>query len=156
LAIKVPVSEVTGAVSVLTTVSLVTIVIVLVIAAGMIGWCGASLDLSRHWEPQLGASPAATSHRESWVLSPTTKSGQKITQATDQVAASSEELMASAEQSSQAANQVAIAITEVANGSEKQLKAVDDTSVVVQQMSVGVQQIATKATNCRRRFNQIG
>lgn len=70
---------------------------------------------------------------------------KQVSWATDQIAASSEELTASAEQSAQAANQVAIVISEVATGAEKQLNAVEETASVVGQMSTGIQQIAAKA-----------
>jgi len=67
---------------------------------------------------------------------------RQMTQTSDQVAAASEEMTASAEQSSQAANQVAGSITEVAQGAEKQLKAADESSAIVEQLSAGIHQVA--------------
>jgi len=160
LAIRVPVSEVTGTVSSLTTISLITIVVVLVIAGGLVAWYArriarpiqelesaanriAAGDISLN---RLGIISNDEIGRLGQAFEIMTENLRglirKITQATDQVAASSEELTASAEQSAQAANQVAIVIGEVATGAEKQLKAVDDTAAVVGQMSAGVQQIA--------------
>ncbi|MDT8902050.1 methyl-accepting chemotaxis protein [Anaeroselena agilis] len=69
----------------------------------------------------------------------------RIHSSTEHVAASSQELTASAEQSALAANQVAQIITDVAAGAEKQMRAVDDTASVVGQMSAGIQQIASNA-----------
>lgn len=70
----------------------------------------------------------------------------KVSQVTNQVAASSEELTTSAGQSAQATNQIASVIGEVATGVEEQLKTVSHTALVVEQMSAGVQQIAAHAS----------
>jgi methyl-accepting chemotaxis protein len=163
LAVTVPVAEVSGAVSVLTTMSVVTIVVVLVIAGVIIAWYArritrpiqaleeaaeriaggdisqAKIDIVSNDEiGRLGKSFEQMTENLRGLI-------QKITQATDQVAASSEELTASAEQSAQAVNQVAQVIAGVANGAKKQMKAVDDTASVVGQMSTGVQHIAANA-----------
>lgn len=61
------------------------------------------------------------------------------------LAASSQELTASADQSSQAANQVASSITDVAVGAEQQMTAVAATAEVVDQMAGAVKQIAANA-----------
>ncbi len=63
----------------------------------------------------------------------------------DQVAASSEELTASAEQSTQAANQIASSIMSVASAATDQVAAANESSAVVQQMSAGLQQVAANA-----------
>jgi len=68
---------------------------------------------------------------------------KQVNESAEQVAASSEELTASAEQSAQASNQVAGSISEVATGAEKQVHAINETSAVVEQMSAGIQQVAT-------------
>ncbi len=68
-----------------------------------------------------------------------------VNESAEQVAASSEELTASAEQSAQATTQVAATISEVAQGAEQQVKAVGDTSAVVEQMSAGIQHVAANA-----------
>ncbi|WP_093794515.1 methyl-accepting chemotaxis protein [Sporomusa acidovorans] len=70
---------------------------------------------------------------------------RKITEASEQVAASSEELSANADQSAQASSQVAQVIAGMANGAEKQMKAVGDTALVINRMAEGVQQIAANA-----------
>ncbi|WP_378956154.1 methyl-accepting chemotaxis protein [Pelosinus sp. sgz500959] len=72
---------------------------------------------------------------------------RQVSQSAELVAASSEELTASAEQSAQATNQVASSITEVAQGAENQVKAVGATSAVIGQMSTGIQQVAANTTN---------
>ena len=163
LAISAPVSEVSGAVAALTTITLVTIVVVLILAGLMISWYARRLARPIR-EIEIVANRIADGDIRAVNLNITSNDEigrlgqsfekmtanlrtliQKITAATDQVAASSEELTASAEQSAQAANQVAIVIGEVAAGAEKQLKAVDDTSVIVGQMAAGAQQIAANA-----------
>ena len=163
LAVAAPVDEVSGAVAALTTITLITIVIVLIIAGLMISWYARRLARPIR-EIEIVANRIADGDIRAVNLNITSNDEigrlgqsfekmtanlrtliQKITAATDQVAASSEELTASAEQSAQAANQVAIVIGEVAAGAEKQLKAVDDTSVIVGQMAAGAQQIAANA-----------
>lgn len=165
LGITVPVAEVTGAVSALTTVSLVTIIIILAITAIIITWyarriarpiqaldaaakriAGGDISLNRlsidsnDEIGRLGQSFEQMAGNLRNLI-------QKIAFATDQVEASAEQLTASAGQSAQAANQVAIVIVEVANGAERQLKAVNTTVAVVEQMSAGVQQIAANAND---------
>ena len=163
LAVVAPMAEVTGVLSALIRISMIIIVVVLVISALGVAWYARRIA-----RPIQALEVAATriadgdislsklnivSNDEIGRLGQAFEKMtenlrgliQKITQATDQVAASSEELTASAEQSAQAANQVAIVIIEVAEGAEKQLKAVNDTSAVVGQMSAGVQQIASSA-----------
>jgi len=163
LAVTVPVAEVTGAVSVLTMMTLVTIVVVLFISAFIIAWYARRIakpiqtleeaakriaggDIS---QAKLGIVSNDEIGRLGQSFEQMTENLRglirKITQSTDQVAASAEELTASAEQSAQAANQVAIVIGEVATGAGKQMKAVDDTASVVGQMSAGIQQIAANA-----------
>ena len=63
----------------------------------------------------------------------------------DNVAASSEELTASADQSSQAANSVAISIMEVARGMERQRSVVGDSVNTAQKISAEANQIAANA-----------
>ena len=163
LAVTVPVAEVTGAVSSLTIISLVTIATVLVIAGVIIAWFARRIarpikmleEAARRvadgdiTQAKLGIISNDEIGRLGQSFEQMTENLRrlirKITQATEQVAASSEELTASAEQSAQAANQVAQIITGVAGGAEKQMKAMDDTASVVGQMSAGVQQIAANA-----------
>ncbi|MBM7868211.1 methyl-accepting chemotaxis protein [Heliomicrobium gestii] len=61
------------------------------------------------------------------------------------VAASSQELTASAEQSSMATNQVAATITGVAQGAEQQKTAVETTVAVIEEMSTRIQQVSDNA-----------
>ena len=61
------------------------------------------------------------------------------------VAASSEELTASADQSSQVVQNIAQAINEVAGNNSKQTTAVDTTSAAVQQISASIEQMSTNA-----------
>lgn len=68
-----------------------------------------------------------------------------ISQSASQVAASSEELTASAQQSADAANNVAQSIQQVASGSEKQMQTVNDTSAVVQEISATLEEVAATA-----------
>lgn len=69
----------------------------------------------------------------------------QVLQSAELVAASSEELTASAEQSAQATTQVAATISEVANGSEEQVSTIGETACIIEQMSAGIQQAAANA-----------
>jgi methyl-accepting chemotaxis protein len=163
LAIVAPVSEVTGAVASLTWISLITSVIVLLLAAAIVAWYARRLVAPIRKMVAFSEEIAAGDLREKQrtVLSQD-EIGQlaaslvkmrnnlrdmvkQVTVNAEQVAASSEELTASSEQSSQAAGQVAESITGVANGANQQLIAVSETSAVVEQMSAGIQQIAANA-----------
>ena len=64
----------------------------------------------------------------------------------EQVAASSQQLTASAGESAQATNQVAGTISEVSRGAELQLNAVNQSTAVVEQMSDGIFQVAANAS----------
>ncbi|MEL1134847.1 methyl-accepting chemotaxis protein [Desulfitobacterium sp. THU1] len=68
---------------------------------------------------------------------------KQISQTSEHVASSSQQLSAGAEQSAQASNEVAAAITEVAQGTEKQMKAVNDVAAVVEEMAAGMEQVLT-------------
>lgn len=71
----------------------------------------------------------------------------KVSVSAQQVAASSQQLTASADHSSEAANLVTCAISDVAQGAEMQLIAVSKTSRGVQQMSDSIHQIAANANH---------
>jgi len=60
----------------------------------------------------------------------------------DTIAASSEELTASAQQSAQAGNQVAISITQIAQGTERQSVAVDSMATVAEQITASIMEVA--------------
>lgn len=163
LAITVPVAEVTGSVSTLTTISLITTVVVLVIAAILISWYARRLTRPIKALEELAKRIAGGDvSKTSLVTSSDDEIGRlaksfaemthnlrelirKIHGATDQVAASSEELTASSEQSAQSANQIATAVTNVAAGAEEQLGAADAAASVVEQISAGIQQIAANS-----------
>lgn len=160
LAVSVPVDEITGVISSLKTISLVTSVIILVIVALLISCvgrritkpieklaavveCVAAGDLTQTYiginaNDEIGrlghGFEQMSSHLRDLI--------RQVSQATDQVAASSEELMASAEQSADAVNHVAQIVTTVAENADKQRNAVCDATTVVSQLSIGVQQMA--------------
>ena len=163
LAVTGPESEVTGALSSLTTVSFLTIVVVLIIAAlavmlltrrivgpvrQMVAYseeiAAGDIRDSRH---DIRSNDEIGQLADSLVRMRDNLRGliTQINQATEHVSAASEELTASAEQSAQAANQVATVIGEVATGAERQLKAIDETASIVDQMSTSIQQIAANA-----------
>ncbi|MDR3560620.1 MAG: methyl-accepting chemotaxis protein, partial [Negativicutes bacterium] len=165
LAVSVPTKELTGKLSALTIISLVTIIVVLLISSlaitvltrrivgplrKLVVFAGevAAGDIAErqrtiYSQDEIGQLADAMFEMRGNLRSLI----KQVSASTDQVAASSEELTASAEQSAQAANQIAIVIGEVATGAEKQLKAVDDTADVVGQMSAGIQQIAANANS---------
>lgn len=163
LAVSVPVAETTEALSELTWISLLTILIVLVITAVLITWfarkiakpiiilegaankiAGGDLSLSNLGIQsndeigRLAKSFEQMAHNVRGLI-------KQIHSNAEQLAASSEELTASADQSAQASNQVAISMTEVATGANAQLMAATETSAVVEEMSAGIEQIAANA-----------
>jgi methyl-accepting chemotaxis protein len=155
LAITVPVSEATGAVSALTVISLVTIVIILAVAAGFISWYARRIarpireieavadriadgDITTR---QLGISSNDEIGRLGQSIERMTDNLRRLVQqilsVTEQVAASSEELTANADQSAQAASQVATSITETSQGADRQSAKVAEAVRVVEQISAG-------------------
>jgi methyl-accepting chemotaxis protein len=58
-----------------------------------------------------------------------------------QVAASAEELMASAEQTSSATEQIVISVQEIAKGTDTEVQGVEEASHVINEMSMGIKQI---------------
>ncbi|MBP2650861.1 MAG: mcpA 6 [Firmicutes bacterium] len=163
LAATVPTAEVTGVVASLTLISMVTIAIVLVLAAVIIAWYARRIakpiqglelvanriaggDIS---ETKLNINSDDEIGRLSQSFEQMAKNLRtlihKVHGATDQVAASSEELTASSDQAAQAANHIATSIISVAAGADEQLAAANDTSAVVEQMSASIQQVAANA-----------
>ena len=65
----------------------------------------------------------------------------------DQVAASSEELTASAEQTTKATSHIASSIQEIASGAEMQGKGADESSQSMKEMALGIQQVAKTTSN---------
>ncbi|RUL55037.1 methyl-accepting chemotaxis protein [Lysinibacillus antri] len=66
----------------------------------------------------------------------------QVTQTSETLAASSEELLASSEQTSQATEQIAISIQEVASGSENQVNSASSAEQSVNEISKGMEQVA--------------
>lgn len=163
LAVNVPTEEVTGAVSSLTTISLITIAVILILAVAVIAWVARriakpirSLETAANSIADGDISNATITITSNDEIGRLGKSFElmaanlrvlikKIHGATDQVASSSAELTASSEQATQAANHIAASITTVAAGADEQLAAATETSSVVEQMSASIQQIATTA-----------
>ncbi|AHF05703.1 methyl-accepting chemotaxis protein [Desulfitobacterium metallireducens] len=72
---------------------------------------------------------------------------QRVSQASSQVAATSQELTAGAEQSAQASSEVAVSVTEMAQGAEKQKTTVDEVAAVAEQLAAGAEQIQANTGN---------
>jgi methyl-accepting chemotaxis protein len=72
---------------------------------------------------------------------------QKVSHASSQVAATSQELTAGAEQSAQASSEVAVSVTEMAQGAEKQKTTVDEVAAVAEQLAAGAEQIQSNTGN---------
>lgn len=165
MAIVVPTAEVTGVISSLTFISLITIVIVLILSGLAIVWFARRMASPiRELETAANRIAAGNLSQTQIFVDSDDEIGrlgrsfgqmakslrtlvQKVQGATEQVSASSEELTASSGQASQAAQQVAESITSVADGAAKQLKAVDETTNIVEQLSAGIQAVATNASN---------
>jgi methyl-accepting chemotaxis protein len=165
LAITVPLAEVTGAVSALTTISLLTSVVVLIVAGIIISWYSRRMarpirELEAAARRIAGGDIslvelASTSDDEIGRLGQSFQEMsanlrsliQKIIGATEQVAAASQELTANAEQSAEAANQVSASITQTAQGTDRQSKTVDNVLSLVEQITNGAQQGATSTNH---------
>lgn len=164
LAVSLPVSEATGALTELTFISVITVLVILVITAFIIVWfsrqisrpitvldvaankiAGGDLSLSNlniHSNDEIGRLAVSFEKMAQNVRALI----KQIHTNAEQLAASSEELTASAEQSAQASNQVAMSMTEVADGATAQLTAAGKTTAVVEEMSAGIEQIAANAS----------
>ena len=163
LALTVPTAEITGVLSALTTISLVTIVVVMVLAGIAISWYARRIarpiqaleaaaqkiaggDLS---QDRLGISSNDEIGRLAQSFEKMTHniSGlvRQISAKAEHLAASSQELTASAGQSSQASNQIAVSIQEVAAGAAEQINAADEAAATVTELSAGIQQIAANS-----------
>lgn len=79
----------------------------------------------------------------------------KVHMSTEQVAASSEELTASAQETAQASNQVAGSVTEIARSADKQLEAVSQTSGVVEKMISSIQHVNGGAKEAVTKSSQV-
>ncbi|MBU2699633.1 methyl-accepting chemotaxis protein [Sporomusaceae bacterium BoRhaA] len=164
LALAVPVKEMTGAVSTLTTISLVTIIAVLIVAGMFITWYARRISKPIR-EVEEAAKRIADSDISLIKLGIVSNdeigrlgqsfeqmSGnlrgfiQKIQGATEQVAAA-EELTAGAEQSAQVSNTVAVSITETAQGTAEQLRAVDSAKALMEEIVAEMKRGATNIKN---------
>jgi methyl-accepting chemotaxis protein len=70
---------------------------------------------------------------------------KQVSNATGQLASSSEELTASAQQSADASGSIAGSIQQIAYGSEKQVSAVNDTSAIVEEISATMEEVSATA-----------
>ncbi|MDX1807656.1 MAG: methyl-accepting chemotaxis protein, partial [Paenisporosarcina sp.] len=70
---------------------------------------------------------------------------QQVTNTSELVAASSEELTANSEETTKATEMIAHTMEEMANGSTQQIQSVEETVVIVKEVSTGVTQIASNA-----------
>ena len=165
LAVSVPLSEAMEGLNALTWISLVTIVIVLIIAAIIIAWFARGIAKPiRILEKAVNTVAAGDLSETSMGIRSNDEIGRlarsfkqmvgnvralvtQISGNAEHLAASSQELTASAEQSSQATNQVAISIQEVAGGASEQMSAANEAAAVVTEMSAGIQQIAANASS---------
>ncbi len=163
LAVTQPVDEAMEGLAALTWTSLITVAVVLIIAAFFIAWFARRIaapirTLETAADRIAGGDLSQTSVGvdSSDEIGRLAKSFEKMThnirslvkQISDEaqhLAASAEELTASAGQSSQAANQIATSITAVAAGADAQLAAANEATLVVEQMSAGIEQVAAGA-----------
>lgn len=70
---------------------------------------------------------------------------QQVTNTSELVAASSEELTANSEETTKATEMIAHTMEEMANGSTQQIQSVEETVIIVKEVSAGVTQIASNA-----------
>ncbi|HWR41350.1 MAG TPA: methyl-accepting chemotaxis protein [Patescibacteria group bacterium] len=165
LAVSLPVAEALEGMVALTWISLITIVIVLFLAAIIIAWFARRIakpiqkldraarkiadgdltltNLEINSQDEIGHLAQSFEHMAQNVHTLI----KQISADAQHLAAASEELTASADQSSQATNQVARSIQEVANGASEQMTAANETVNVVTGMSAGIQEIAANASS---------
>ena len=77
-----------------------------------------------------------------------------VSQSAEQLAASSQEMMASSGQSAEVANNVAGSITTVAEGAERQAKAVADATAAIQDISRNIREVAKQAGDVSKMTEQ--
>lgn len=165
IAISGPIDEVTEGLVTLRNISLITIVVVLVIAALAVTLITrrivGPLKLMVAQVQEVAAGDLTDRERTVFSQDEVGQLADAITRMrenlrslvrqinanADQVAASSEELTASAEQSTQAANQIATSIMSVAGAATEQVAAANESASVVEQMSAGLQQVAANANH---------
>lgn len=78
----------------------------------------------------------------------------KVHESAEQVAASSEELMASAQESAEVSTQAAGSISHISMGTEQQLSAVENTVAVVDKISGNIQQVVVDAGHAAEKIAQ--
>jgi methyl-accepting chemotaxis protein len=163
LSLSVPLAEVTGVVASFTIISLVTTIVMLIVAGMFIVWYARRIVKPIQALEQSANRIAAGDLSQTQVnIESKDEIGRlgrsfeqmaqnlrelirKVQSATEQVSASSQELTASSEQSAQAANQIAAAITEVAQSATGQMKSANETTAIVEHMSASMQQIVANA-----------
>lgn len=79
----------------------------------------------------------------------------RMTQTSQQLAASSEEITASVGQMTQAADHIAASVNDVTSDANEQLIATNETSAVVEQMSAGIQQVANNTNQVAVHSGQV-
>ncbi|MDT8903195.1 methyl-accepting chemotaxis protein [Anaeroselena agilis] len=173
LALTVPTGEITGVLSSLTIISLVTIVVVMLLAGIAISWFARriarpiqSLEAAAQKIAGGDLSQASMGISSNDEIGRLAQSFEKMTQSisslikhistkAEYLAASSEELTASAGQSSQASNQIAISIEEVASGAAEQINAAGEAAATVTRLSAGIQQIAANSGSVANQSERV-
>ncbi|HWR06973.1 methyl-accepting chemotaxis protein [Sporomusa sp.] len=172
LAVTAPIEEITDSLSKLLVTTIITILAVLAVTALLIAWyarrfvkpillletaanriAGGDISLEQldiHSNDEIGRlarSFELMSHNLYTLV-------KKILGATEQVAASAEELNASSEQSAQAANAITTAITQIAEGSNEQMGAAEYTRTVIVEMTDSLQQLTSRADQAASHSDQ--
>ena len=163
LVVTMPVGEATEKLSAFAWTSLMTIVIVLIIAVLIIFWIASQIvkplqalqeAANRIANGDLSVTQVAVNTQDELgrlarafetMIGNLRDLVSHIGNSSEQVAASSEQLTASSEQSAQAANQVASSITDVATGAGEQMEAANETTKAVEKMAVNMRQMAVDA-----------
>lgn len=172
IGVNVPANEATEQLGVFTKIAIVTIVIVLVIAAFLIllisnriakplqmlaGTAGRIADgdlsvtkVNVNSKDELGCLAAAFET----MVSNLRVLVKEISNSAEQVAASSQQLTANAEQSAEAANQVAGSITDTAHGIERQGNKMGAALRLVEKIAAGTREEAEKTQNSLERASR--
>lgn len=154
LGVSVPAEEISGAVGILTQITLLTTFMILFIAVFLVAWYARRMakplqeldlvvkkisagDLSVNFIPSQKQDEIGHLGRSFHTMKENLRAMiLKISTASAQIASSSEELTASAESSAKAVEQVAASVSDIASGAEKQLLIVEQETAVVEEMSL--------------------
>ncbi|MBM7868291.1 HAMP domain-containing protein [Heliobacterium gestii] len=172
LAVTVPVSEVTGQLSRLTIISVITTVVVLVLAGAIFAWyarrIAKPIQMLEMAANRIAAGELAVTNLEIDTNDEIGRLGQsfeqmahnlrslivKVNGATEQVATSAELLTASSDQSAQAAQHIANSIITVSTAVDEQLGATNETASVVEEISASIQQVAANVNQVSMQSGQ--